>query len=285
MGCTTPEAAIDWVNSVSWASSKRVRVWKGLRSMWSSGISSGFPVGSATAVITGTVAGAGRDGRRDSRPFPRARRFGSVTVGMFSGSLRVAFCLRSLCPAGRAHCAWGGHFVACVPVGVIPNTWVRPLAGLLFFFVGFPETVLLFGGGKGFERAGRGRCCSFATLFFGACDVVSAEEFEGQFAVGFGSPGLGIVESYGFSMAGGFGEAYVAGDTRLEELVVEEGFEVFVDLLREIGAVVVHGEEDSLKGKRGIKGLGDAVEGRHKFGDTLEGEIFSLHRDKEAVGR
>jgi hypothetical protein len=20
------------------------------------------------------------------------------------------------CPAGRAHCAWGGHFVACVPV-------------------------------------------------------------------------------------------------------------------------------------------------------------------------
>src|SRR3979411_1266578 len=61
IGWTTPEAAMDWVSSVSWASSKRVRVWKGLRSIWSRGISSGFPVGSATAVITGTVAGAGRD--------------------------------------------------------------------------------------------------------------------------------------------------------------------------------------------------------------------------------
>src|SRR5216683_8041666 len=124
MGCTTPDAAMDWVNSVSWASSKRVRVWKGFRSMWSRGISSGFPVGSATAVIAGTEAGAGRDGRSDSRPFPRARRFGSVTAGMFSGSLRV---FRSLCPAGQAHCAWGGHFVACVPVLLVLNYWVRPL--------------------------------------------------------------------------------------------------------------------------------------------------------------
>jgi hypothetical protein len=22
---------------------------------------------------------------------------------------------KDVCPAGRAHCAWGGHFVACVP--------------------------------------------------------------------------------------------------------------------------------------------------------------------------
>src|SRR5882724_10488468 len=83
--------------------------------MWSSGISSGFPVGSATAVITGTVAGAGRDGRRDSRPLPRARRFGSVSVDMFL----TLFVFRSLCPAGRAHYAWSGHFVACVPVVLV----------------------------------------------------------------------------------------------------------------------------------------------------------------------
>jgi hypothetical protein len=23
-----------------------------------------------------------------------------------------------MCPAGRAHCAWGGHFVTCVSLGL-----------------------------------------------------------------------------------------------------------------------------------------------------------------------
>ncbi len=33
-------------------------------------------------------------------------------------------------PAGRAHCAWGAHFVGCVPVWVVSCAWVRPLVGL-----------------------------------------------------------------------------------------------------------------------------------------------------------
>ena len=43
---------------------------------------------------------------------------------------------RDSCPAGRARCARGGHFVACVPVWVSRSVWVRPLAGLLFFELG-----------------------------------------------------------------------------------------------------------------------------------------------------
>ncbi len=50
-------------------------------------------------------------------------------------------------------------------------------------------------------------------------------------------------------MAGGFGQADVAGDGGFEELVVEEGLEVFVDLLGEVGAVVVHGEEDAFEAR------------------------------------
>ncbi len=117
-------------SSVNCASSKRVRVCKGLRSMWSRGISRGLPLaGGASAAMEGTtvaVAAAGREGRRDSRPFPKARRFGSVAVGMVF-FLFMSF--RSLWPAGRAHCAWGGHFVACIPDWVLLGSSVRPSAG------------------------------------------------------------------------------------------------------------------------------------------------------------
>src|SRR5271168_4741548 len=86
MGCTTPVATIDWASSASLASSNWVRVWKGLRSMQSNGISRGLPVGSAAGADGGV--GAGRCGRRDSRPLPRARRLGSaVAVGIVCGFL------------------------------------------------------------------------------------------------------------------------------------------------------------------------------------------------------
>lgn len=85
-------------------------------------------------------------------------------------------------------------------------------------------------------------------------------------------------------MAGGFGQTDVAGDAGFEELIGEEAFEVFVDLLREIGAVVVHGEEDAFEGEGAVECLGDTVEGAHQLGDAFEGEVFGLHGDEEAVG-
>jgi hypothetical protein len=35
-------------------------------------------------------------------------------------------------PAGRAHCAWRGHFVACVPVLVVLAAWGLALLGSWF---------------------------------------------------------------------------------------------------------------------------------------------------------
>jgi len=40
------------------------------------------------------------------------------------------------CPVGRAHSAWGAHFVGGGPVSVMQNVWARPLAGF-FFCVGW----------------------------------------------------------------------------------------------------------------------------------------------------
>ena len=84
---------------------------------------------------------------------------------------------------------------------------------------------MVFGGG-GFGLGGL-----LAAELFGALEVVAGEEFQGEVAVGFGAAGAGIVEGDGFAVAGGFGEADVAGDGGVEELVAEEGAQVFGDLL------------------------------------------------------
>jgi hypothetical protein len=46
--------------------------------------------------------------------------------GFFRGYLKN-------CPAGRAHCAWGGHFVAGIPVEVGLAAEVLPLVGIIIF--------------------------------------------------------------------------------------------------------------------------------------------------------
>ena len=70
----------------------------------------------------------------------------------------------------------------------------------------------------------------------------------------------------------------------LRSLSSKKDFEVFVDLLGEVGAVVVHGEEDTFEGQARVEGLGDAVERGHELGYAFEGEVFGLHGDEEAVG-
>jgi hypothetical protein len=53
-GCTTPLAAIEAESSLSPLSSTVARVWKGLRSIWSTGISLGLPSsGTGAAEVAG----------------------------------------------------------------------------------------------------------------------------------------------------------------------------------------------------------------------------------------
>jgi hypothetical protein len=49
------------------------------------------------------------------------------------GSQRRIAGLNDGCPAGRAHCAWGGHFVACIPVLVGWDAPALPLVGIVIF--------------------------------------------------------------------------------------------------------------------------------------------------------
>jgi hypothetical protein len=37
--------------------------------------------------------------------------------------------VEKICPAGRAHCSWGDHFVVCVPVLTTSAAQVLPVVG------------------------------------------------------------------------------------------------------------------------------------------------------------
>ena len=130
------------------------------------------------------------------------------------------------------------------------------------------------------DGVGRG---AFAGAWCGRNDAVAGKDFKGEVVVGLGAAGFGVVKRDGFAVAGGFGEPDVAGDDGFEQLVAEECFEVFGDLLGEIGAVVEHREQDAFERKGRVEGCGDAVEGGHEFGDAFEGEVFGLHRDEQAI--
>lgn len=75
--------------------------------------------------------------------------------------------------------------------------------------------------------------------------------------------GVGVVGEGGEAVAGGFGEADVAGDDGIEEQVAEVLFELFADFDDEAAAAVVHGADDAGYVEVGVDGLADFADGCH----------------------
>lgn len=84
-------------------------------------------------------------------------------------------------------------------------------------------------------------------------------------------------------MAGRFREPDVAWNDGIEKPVFEIFAERIAYLLRQIGAVVVHGEQDALDGDVGVDGAANALQGGNELGNAFKGEIFGLHGDNQAV--
>jgi hypothetical protein len=84
--------------------------------------------------------------------------------------------------------------------------------------------------------------------------------------------------------AGSLGEANAPWDDGAEDLVAEELPEILSYLAREIGTVVVHGEENAFDTEGTFKCLPDAVDGVHELGNALQGKKFALNRDKHGIG-
>src|SRR5579862_1365194 len=132
------------------------RVWKGLGSIRSRGISRGFPPSASAGEGTG-AAGTCALGRSESSPFPNARRFVSVAM-LVIGS----FLVQARKPIGQQR-----------RLSKYGRVWFASLSG-----VG-PEAYFALGpmiGGLLSLQAAR-------TL-----DLVAGQEFANQFEVGFGSP-------------------------------------------------------------------------------------------------
>jgi hypothetical protein len=96
--------------------------------------------------------------------------------------------------------------------------------------------------------------------------------------------GAGVIGEDRFAETGGFGEFDASGDDGAENVVLEEVAEIGGDLTGQVSTVVVHREEYALYLKGVTKGVADAVDGVHEFGDAFEGEELTLDRDDGGVG-
>ena len=115
--------------------------------------------------------------------------------------------------------------------------------------------------------------------------IQAREQFLGQQFVGGGPGAVFIVVDDGLAEAGGFGQAGAAGDHGLEDPLAEMLAHFADDLLRELGAAVIHGHDHARELQPRIDAavvqLGhDPVE----HGDAFQGVVFALQRHEDAIG-
>ena len=94
-----------------------------------------------------------------------------------------------------------------------------------------------------------------------------------------GTTGARVVGKNRFTETGGFCEPDAAWDHGLKDLVAKEIAEVGFDLAREIGSIIVHGEQDAFDLQGRVEGFFGAVDGVHELRDTLEREELTLDWD------
>src|ERR1035437_3045711 len=139
-------------------------------------------------------------------------------------------------------------------------------------------------GGGGWVRVGRSAPIPLPSALRGFSDLLMVEDLFGEFDIAFRPLGSGVIGQDGFAETGRFGQTYAAGDDGPEYLILEEFAEVGGHLTGEVGAVVVHGEQDAFDGEGVLEGFANAVDGVHEFRDALQGEELALDRYKYGIG-
>ncbi len=113
--------------------------------------------------------------------------------------------------------------------------------------------------------------------------MITGEKLPGQFEVGFGSTGAGIVKGHGFAVTGRLGQPNVAWNYGVIEPFAEVLAESLCHLLGQIGAVIVHGEQNTFNRDVWIVGGANAFKRGDELRDALESEVLGLHGDNEGV--
>src|SRR5258705_6760651 len=112
-----------------------------------------------------------------------------------------------------------------------------------------------------------------------------SDEFLCEIKVGFRSLAADVVEHDRFAEARSFAELDVSGHDRFEDLFPEMFLDVLHDLAREVGSIVVHGQEDPFHHEARIQGSTDSFQGIDELRDPFESQILALDRDQNRLGR
>jgi len=86
-------------------------------------------------------------------------------------------------------------------------------------------------------------------------------------------------------MAWRFGKADTARNNGAEDFFLEEFAKICGNLSRQIGALVVHREQNAFDLKRMAKGIPNAVDGVHQPGNAFEGKELALNWDQHRISR
>jgi len=71
------------------------------------------------------------------------------------------------------------------------------------------------------------------------------DDLLGEFQIALSPAAVGVIEEHRLSVARGLGQTNVTWDESLEDLIAEEVPQVVPDLVREVGALVEHGQQDA----------------------------------------
>ena len=125
---------------------------------------------------------------------------------------------------------------------------------------------------------------SLLSLLHGrSLNAVAGENLVGEVTVGVGPTGTRIVKQNRLAVARSLGQPDIAWNDRLEQFVLEEFPQILGDLLRQVGTVVIHGQQNALDFERAVEGASDPLESLNQLADSLQSEILSLHRDEKTI--
>ena len=263
-GCTTPLAVMEAASSANCSSLTLERVWKGLR----------------IDLVEGNLAGLaafGFGGRSGGGLHAREKGIEALAQGAAFGV-----------DGGDGHGSKSSNPGDDLPglhnlsVAGDPAMWLRPQCERKRPSGVWPESDFVVRTESGLAESAEQQLC--APALRGLSNLIAGEKLAGQLEIGLGSAGAGIVEGDGLAVAGRLSQANVARNHGAIEPLAEVLAQGLGHLLGQVGAVVVHGEQNAFDGDVGIEGGADAFESGDELGDAFEGEVLGLHGNDEGVG-
>src|SRR5215472_10385774 len=107
------------------------------------------------------------------------------------------------------------------------------------------------------------------------------DQLLGQADVALSSARADVIKQRRFAIAGSFGQPDVARDDRAQQFLVEEFLQFLRDLLRQRGAVVIHGQHHALDLQLRVEALAQPLDGIEQLAHALQSKVLGLHGNED----